>query len=196
MVGPLAWARRHADQARVASMGEPRPDPRRQAVRSVAQREVRHLCGVADLEGYRACPGRAGRRVIVTRPAPDTVEAKVVWVSGAVIPLRVHPPILRQSDVRGYEHFVERVLALGASGYQDHEMARCLTAEGVRSARRVLLPVALVGEVRPAGGHILLTEQFKTQAKLEGQGTVFGLPQDLVVPRNWLYGTAVSGDGG
>ena len=119
----------------------------------------------------------------------------MVWVSGAVIPLRVHPPILRQSDVRGYEHFVERVLALGASGYQDHEMARCLTAEGVRSARRVLLPVALVGEVRPAGGHILLTEQFKTQAKLEGQGTVFGLPQDLVVPRNWLYGTAVSGDG-
>jgi DNA invertase Pin-like site-specific DNA recombinase len=127
------------------------------------------------------------RRIMVTRPVPDTVEAKVVWVSGAVTPLQVHPPILRQTEVGGYEHFVERVLALGAAGYQDREIAMRLTAEGFRSARSARVPIALIGEVRRARGQISLTEQFKTQAKLEGQWTVFGLAQELAVHRNWLY---------
>jgi DNA invertase Pin-like site-specific DNA recombinase len=127
------------------------------------------------------------RRIVVTRPVPDTVEAKVVWVSGAATPLQVHPPILRQTDVGGYEAFVTRVLALGAVGYQDREIARRLTAEGFRSARSDRIPVALVGELRRARGQISLVEQFKTQVKLEGQWTVFGLAQELDVHRNWLY---------
>jgi len=127
------------------------------------------------------------RHVIVTRPVPDTVEAKVVWISGAVTPLEAHPPILRQSDVHGYAQFVERVLALGSAGYQDREIAQRLTAEGFRGARSPRISRALVGEVRRARGQISLTEQFRTQAKLEGQWTVFGLAQELAVHRNWLY---------
>jgi len=33
------------------------------------------------------------RRVIVTRPVPDTLDAKVVWVSRAATSLTLHPPI-------------------------------------------------------------------------------------------------------
>lgn len=58
------------------------------------------------------------RRIIVTRPTPDTVEARVVWVSGAVTPFSVHPPISRGSDVSGYERLVERILTLGAQGHK------------------------------------------------------------------------------
>jgi hypothetical protein len=54
------------------------------------------------------------RRIIVTRPTPDTVEARVVWVSGAVTLLAVHPPISRGSEVSGYERLVERIFSLGA----------------------------------------------------------------------------------
>jgi DNA invertase Pin-like site-specific DNA recombinase len=127
------------------------------------------------------------RQVILTRPVPDTVEAKVVWMSGAITPLQVHPPTLRQSDVHDYAQFVERVLALGDAGYQDREIAQRLTAEGFRGARSPRISRALVGEVRRARGQISLTEQFRTQAKLEGQWTVFGLSQELAVHRNWLY---------
>ncbi len=127
------------------------------------------------------------RRVIVTRPTPDTVEARVVWVSGATTPFSVHPPILRGSDVGGYERLVERILALGAQGYQDPEIARQVTAEGFHSARSARIPASLVGEIRRARGQISLTEQFKTQVKVEGQWTVFGLAQELAVHRNWLY---------
>jgi DNA invertase Pin-like site-specific DNA recombinase len=127
------------------------------------------------------------RHVLVARPVPDMVEAKIVWVSGAVTLLQVHPPILRQSDVQGYAQFVERVLALGNAGYQDREIAQRLTAEGFRGARGPRITRALVGEVRRARGQISLTEQFRTQAKFEGQWTVFGLSQELAVHRNWLY---------
>lgn len=56
------------------------------------------------------------RRVLVARPVPDTIEATVVWVSGAVTPLTVHPPILRGAEMSDYPAFVARVLALGAEG--------------------------------------------------------------------------------
>lgn len=114
------------------------------------------------------------RRIIVTRPTPDTVEARIVWVSGAVTPFSVHPPIAHGSDVSGYEQLVERILALGAQGYQDSEIARIVSAEGFRSARSAHIPASLVGEIRRARGQISLTEQFKTQAKVDGQWTVFG----------------------
>jgi hypothetical protein len=127
------------------------------------------------------------RQVMVRRPFADTMEAKVVWVSGAGSLLEVRPPVLRQSDVRHYEHVVERLLTLGAAGYQDREIARRLTAEGFRSARSARLPAALVGEIRRARGQISLTEQFRTQAKLDGQWTVLGLAQELGVHRHWLY---------
>ena len=127
------------------------------------------------------------RRIIVTRPVPDTIEAKLVWVSGAVTPVAVHPPILRGADVSRYEAFVARVLELGAAGHHDREIAARLTAEGYHSARRSKIPPSWVGEIRRARGQISLTGQFRTQAKLDGQWTIFGLAQALGVHRNWLY---------
>jgi DNA invertase Pin-like site-specific DNA recombinase len=127
------------------------------------------------------------RRVIVTKPLPDVLEAKIVWVSGAITPLKVYPAILRETDLQEYERLVERILALGAEGYHDAEIARLLTAEGFRSARSRRIPVSLVGEIRRARGQISLTEQFKTQAKIDGCWTIFGLAQELAVHRNWLY---------
>jgi len=66
-------------------------------------------------------------------------------------------------------------------------MAQRVTVEGFRSARSARVPAGLGGEMRRARGHISLTEQFRTQAKLEEQWTVFGLAQELGVHRNWLY---------
>jgi len=127
------------------------------------------------------------RRVVIRRPFADTVEAKVVWVSGAISMLAVHPPLLRQSDRPNYEHFVEHLLALGAAGYSEREIAQRLTLAGFRSARSKRVPAGLVGEIRRARGQISLTEQFRTQAKLAEHWTVFGLAQELGVHRNWLY---------
>ena len=111
----------------------------------------------------------------------------MVWVSGAVSMLAVHPPLLRQSDRPNYEHFVEHLLTLGAAGDSDREIAQRLTLAGFRSARSKRVPAGLGGEIRRARGPISLTEQCRTQAKLAEHWTVFGLAQELGVHRTWLY---------
>jgi DNA invertase Pin-like site-specific DNA recombinase len=128
------------------------------------------------------------RRVILARPRPDTIEVKVVWVSGAFSVLAAHPPVHRTADVGGHERLTERVLALAAEGYPDPEIARRLTAEGFRSARDPTgVPARFVAKVRWAHGQVSLTEQFRRQDRLDGKWTVWGLARVLGVDRDWLY---------
>jgi DNA invertase Pin-like site-specific DNA recombinase len=128
------------------------------------------------------------RRIIVSKPTPDTVEVKVVWVSGAFSTLTVHPVIHRAMDVGDYDRLVARVLTLAGEGYQDEEIARRVSAEGFRGARTpTSVPKRLVFRIRQAHGQSSLTEQFRHQEKLDGQWTVWGLSRALGVDRNWLY---------
>ncbi len=127
------------------------------------------------------------RRIILTRPTMDTVEVKVVWVSGAISTLTVHPSILRARDLAGYSQLVERVLALGAEGYPDQEIARRLAAEGFRAPRSKTISKRLVFKIRRAHQQTALINQFRHQPKVEGHWTVFGLSRALNIDRNWLY---------
>ncbi|MDQ5853199.1 MAG: site-specific recombinase, DNA invertase Pin, partial [Chloroflexota bacterium] len=61
------------------------------------------------------------RRIILNRPQPDTIEAKVVWVSGAMSRLTVQPPLHRGADRSDDQQLVVRILALSAEGYPDQE---------------------------------------------------------------------------
>ena len=89
-------------QAQLRDLGRTLPDLWRQGSLKPAQKKelVRRLI----------------RRVVIRRPLAAIVEATVVWVSGAVRTLVVHPPLLRPSDRQHDAHFVERLLALGAAG--------------------------------------------------------------------------------
>ncbi len=127
------------------------------------------------------------RRVILSRPVPDTVAVKVVWVSGAISLLTVSPPIHRAVDVSRYAELVERIRVLSGDGYQDGAIARRLTAEGFRSARSPSIPPVLVGKLRRAYGLASLTEHFRRQPTIDGHWTVWGLSRELGIDRNWLY---------
>jgi DNA invertase Pin-like site-specific DNA recombinase len=126
------------------------------------------------------------RRVIVTRPVADTVELKVVWVSGACSPLTVHPPIQRTADLGDYGHLVARLQALSAAGHDDRVIARQLATEGFRGARRAL-SADMVGKLRRAHGLASVRGQFERQDRIGGQWTAGGLARHLSVPRKWLY---------
>jgi len=127
------------------------------------------------------------RRVVLTRPQPDTVEANVIWVSGAMTPLVIHPPVWRLADLSGHERLVARVRELSAEGYHDKEVARQLSAEGFRSPRSEQVLPSLVTRIRRARGQLTVTAQFRQQEKIEGQWTIWGLARALQVDRNWLY---------
>lgn len=127
------------------------------------------------------------RRVVLTKPRPDTVTATVIWVSGAMTPLTIRPPLNRTANLGEYDRLVARLGALCAAGYQDGAIARQLTAEGFRSAHHDHVPTTLVTRLRRQQGFPSLTTQFRQQARIDGQWTVWGLARALHVDRDWLY---------
>jgi hypothetical protein len=126
------------------------------------------------------------RRIVLSRPAPDTVEVRVVWVSGACSPLAVAPPLHRSRDLGSYDRLVARILELGAAGHQDGAIAARLTTEGFRSARHHCVPRQLVEKVRRDHGQVSLTDRFRRQEKIDGRWTVGGLARELNVTGDWL----------
>jgi hypothetical protein len=126
------------------------------------------------------------RRVVLTRPPPDTVAAMVVWVSGAMTPLTVHPPVHRSADIADYDQLVARIGELSAAGYHDRAIAQPLTAQGFRSARHPHVPTTRVTHIRRPQGYASLTSQFRGQEQIAGQWTIWGLSRALQVDRTWL----------
>jgi hypothetical protein len=127
------------------------------------------------------------RRIILTRPQRDEVDAAVVWVSGAMSRLSIRPPVQFTRDLRDYDQMLARLRALSEQGYHDSEIAAQLTAEGFRSARRPTVLPSLVTRLRRAGGIVSVTAQFRSREKLDGCWTTWGLARALHVDRNWLY---------
>lgn len=185
----LAAAREAAERAAVAATPPPALDPDlREQLRDLGPRMPAlwasgRLTAVQRKELLRALI----RRVILTRPVADRVEVKVVWVSGAISPLTACPPIGRTTDLGDYERIVARVRELSAAGHQDEAIARRLTAEGFHGPRSPEVPARMVFKLRKRLGEPSLTEQFRRQAKVDGQWTIWGLARRLGVDRDWLY---------
>ena len=79
------------------------------------------------------------------------------------------------------------MLALAGEGLPDGEIARRLTAEGFRSARRSSVPADWVGKIRRAHAQPSLADQFRWLDRIDGRWTVRGLTQVLQVKRSWVY---------
>jgi len=127
------------------------------------------------------------RRIILTRPQPDTVAAQVVWVSGAMTSLTVSPPVAHTADLGDYATLLARVQTLVREGHQDAAIAQRLTAEGFRSARALHVPTSLVTRLRRQLQETSATTRFRSQEKVEGRWTVGGLSRQLDLDRDWLY---------
>lgn len=127
------------------------------------------------------------RRVHLTRPRPAQIDARIVWVSGAVTPLTLHPPAYRTTELADYSPLAARVLALSAEGHPDRVIADQLTAEGFQSARHGPVTAGLVGKIRRTQGAVSLRQQFRAREQIAGSWTLHGLAQELGVRRTWLY---------
>ncbi len=108
-------------------------------------------------------------------------------------PLTAHPPLNQTANLGEYDRLVVRLGELCAAGYQDGASARHLTAEGFRSAHYDHVPTTLVTRLRRQQGFPSLTTQFRQQARIDGQWTVWGVARALQVDRDWLYGRIKDG---
>jgi hypothetical protein len=126
------------------------------------------------------------RRVILSRPAAETIEVKVVWVSGAFSVLHVPTTVHRGSSLHDYDQFVARLLELSAQGYQDAVIAQRLTEEGFRSARQLVVSPKTVEKIRRTHRQKALTGRFQAEDQIEGCWTVGGLARHLGVSSEWV----------
>lgn len=119
------------------------------------------------------------RRVILTRSAPARLEVTLVWISGAITPLAVPLPTYRTTDLAAYAELAARVAVLSQTGASDQAIAAQVSAEGFHAARQPTVSAELVGKLRRAQGGVAVRQQFRTQARIDGQWTTHGLAQAL-----------------
>ena len=126
-------------------------------------------------------------RVILKRLAADTVEVKIVWISGHYSVEHAHPPIHRECDVSNYDGMVERIHELWENGLDDEQIATQLASEGFRSARSLAVPPLAVQKVRLDRGWYHPLHRSRNALELDGYLTATGLAKRLGVERTWVY---------
>ncbi len=124
-------------------------------------------------------------RVILRRERPDTVEVKIVWISGHYSVGYAHPPIQRQADVTGYAEMVEQISTRWRQGFSDKQIAEQLTSEGHRSAHSLSISPQVVVKIRHKHGWHF-TRQHPELPKVDGYLTTRELAALLGVDRSWV----------
>jgi DNA invertase Pin-like site-specific DNA recombinase len=125
--------------------------------------------------------------VIVKRPVPDQIEARIVWISGHYSDHTLLTPVHREQDVSGYEEMVDRIHKLWQQGYNDEQMATQLTAEGFHSARSPYVTSKSVMKIRLARKWYLPLEQMRRVKGIDGFLTARGLAERLEVNHSTIY---------
>jgi DNA invertase Pin-like site-specific DNA recombinase len=127
------------------------------------------------------------RRIVLTRPQADRLEIAIVWISGAISRLTVHPTVARSRALSDYDRLVARVRQLATEGHADREIARRLAAEGWRSAHHRVLPLRLVRTIRAEHGLPSAWQQVRGQDRSAGWWTAPGLARAVGASRYWIY---------
>jgi DNA invertase Pin-like site-specific DNA recombinase len=124
--------------------------------------------------------------VILTRMPANSIEIKIVWVSGHYTVVEGHPPVYRTSDLHNLQGMTERIHELWMLKKTDHEIATLLSQEGFRSPRSIQTNPATVQRIR-------LQNNWKTQAakvapriQLAGFMSTTELADYFGVNRSWI----------
>jgi len=120
-------------------------------------------------------------RVILRREKPDTLEAKIVWMSGHYSVVYAHPPTHRQQDLTNYDEMCERISTLWQQGFSDKQISEQLTSAGYRSAQSLSVSFQTVLSIRHQHGW-----RSASQPKLDGYLTTRELSDLLGVSRGWV----------
>ena len=120
-------------------------------------------------------------QVILRREKPDTVEARIVWISGHYSVVYAHPPTHRQQDLTNHDEMCERISTLWQQGFNDRQISKQLTSEGYRSAQSLSVSFQTVLSIRHQHGW-----RSASQPKLDGYLTTRELADLLGVSRGWV----------
>jgi hypothetical protein len=126
-------------------------------------------------------------QVVLRRAEGNTVEARIVWVSGHYSVVYAQPPVYRTRRLANYDKLVERIHTLWQQDQDDNQIAAQLTTEGFRSPRASELTPRTVQRIRLEQGWKRPHRPTTRQWALEGYLTVTDLAQRLGTNTSWVY---------
>lgn len=122
--------------------------------------------------------------VVLRRTPTNSIEIKIVWVSGHYSVVEAHPPVYRTQDLYNIERMAERIHALWQDGKNDEAIAMQLTQEGFRSAPSLSVLPTTVLHIRLRQGWKAEHPKIAAQIQLEGYLSITDLANQLSVHRS------------
>lgn len=126
-------------------------------------------------------------KVIVRWVNAETVELRLIWLSGHYTQLEVSMPIHRAKDLVRYAEFEVRVHELVQAGKSRSEIVALIQAEGFRSTRGKTISECTVSKLIRKQQWQSETDQHKNAKSLPGYLTLRELGVELKVEANWLW---------
>ena len=125
-------------------------------------------------------------KVVVHRPTPEHVQARIVWRGGETTTLRIPVPVGSLSDLAGAQDMERITLERNAQGATDEVIAEELTAQGYRSPMHPFVLPSTVRGLRLKHGQFLVRSQSHPR-HVAGALTLTQIAKALDIAPHWIY---------
>lgn len=125
-------------------------------------------------------------KVVLHRPTPETVQARIVWRGGETTSLAISVPVNALSDLSGAAEMERIILERTAQGMADEGIAEELTAQGYRSPMKTFVLPSTVRGIRLKHRQFLVRHQSHPR-QVEGKLTLTQVARALDITPHWIY---------
>ena len=125
-------------------------------------------------------------KVVMHRPEPATVQARIVWRGGETTTLLIPVPVGSLKDLAGAQEMERIILERSAQGILDEVIADELTAQGYRSPMQSFVLPSTVKIIRLRQRQFLVRHQSHPR-HVDGSLTLTQIAQMLDIAPHWIY---------
>jgi hypothetical protein len=124
--------------------------------------------------------------VVVQRPSPEWVQARIVWRGGETTTLMIPVPVGALSDLAGAQQMERIILQRSSQGATDEVIASELTAQGYRSPMHPFVLPSTVKILRLKHGQFQVRSQSHPR-HVAGALTLSQIAKALDIAPHWIY---------
>ncbi len=125
-------------------------------------------------------------KVVLHRPSPEWVQARIVWRGGDTTTLSIPVPVGSLKDLAGAQEMERLVLERSAQGTPDEVIASELTAQGYRSPMHPFVLPSTVRGLRLKHRQFLVRHQSHPR-RVAGSLTLTQVARELDIAPHWIY---------
>jgi hypothetical protein len=124
-------------------------------------------------------------KVVLHRVAPDRAQICIVWVGGETTTLSIPLPVKKMAEFSGAQELEQAIVKLAAEGIADEEIARRLTARGLRSPTHLSVLPSTVRTIRLKHG--IMIERRQSHPRRVDWFLIPQLAKELGVAVHFIY---------